>query len=128
MAEKREGEKFMQNKGKLFLPMMLWIFLCCYFMQLFNFPNVLTILFGGITIMSLAIKQKKICFDLPTLLVIITIASFFIIVYGKRAFTMSLSYVSIVIFMLGYYLSWEIAGQENCEKKYFEIKVIDRIG
>ena len=108
----------MQNKIKDISIVALWLFLCCYFMQLFNFPNVLTLLFGGIAILVLMLKQKCIRVDLETLLIVTTIASYFIIVYGQRAFTMSLSYVSIVIFVLAHYLGNELKANKKSEYLY----------
>lgn len=117
-CEKNRGESFMYNKIKDISIVALLLFLCCYFMQLFNFPNVLTLLFGGISILTLMLKQKRIRVDLETLLIVTTIASYFIIVYGQRAFTMSLSYVSIVIYVLAHYLGYEIKASEKSEHLY----------
>lgn len=99
----------------------LWIFLCCYFMQLFNFPNVLTILIGSVFCLYFLIKQKKFRLDLPTVLLITSLASYYLILHGTRAFTMSLPYSGMVIYVLANYLGNEIYHSENREKNYILI-------
>ena len=96
----------------------VYIFLLCYFMMLFDFPNKLTILFGSIICMVLLVKQRKFRLDLGICLLTATLASYFIIIEGAvRAFTMSLPYVGIVIYVLAHYLSCEVFQMDNREKK-----------
>lgn len=118
----------MQNKKQEICVMALWFFLCFYFMQLFNFPNKLTLLFGGIAILALAIKQKKIRIDLMIFVLTLTIASYFIIVHGQRAFTMALSYVSIIILVLAVYLGYEIHGKDRKETLFITLLITIVIG
>ena len=94
------------------------IFLICYFMMLFDFPNRLTILFGSIICLALLIKQRKFRLDAGICLLTLTLASYFMILYGvPRALTMSLPYVGLVIYVLANYLSCEVLGQQQGEKK-----------
>lgn len=94
------------------------IFLLCYFMMLFDFPNRLTILFGSIICLVLLVQQRKFRLDLGIFLLILTLSSYFIILYGiPRAFTMSLPYVGLVIYVLAHYLSCEVLGQEHGENR-----------
>ena len=95
----------------------IWVFLCCYFMQLFNFPNVITIMIGGLLCLLFVIRQSKFRLDAGTILLTITLASYFIILYGVRAFSMSLPYVGILIYVLGNYLTCQIMEDEKPEKK-----------
>lgn len=94
------------------------LFLCCYFVMLFDFPNRITILLGSIICMMLWYQQKCFRLDLNTILVTITISSYYIILYGTRAFTMSLPYVGILLYVLGNYLSAQVAEKKNYEKFY----------
>ena len=96
----------------------VWVFLCCYFMQLFNFPNVLTIFFGGIFCFVLLLKQKKFRMDLETILLVVSLATYYLILHGTRAFTMSLPYAGIVIYVLANYLGSEVYQDEKAEQKY----------
>lgn len=105
------------KKGKLTFAV-VWIFLLCYFMMLFDFPNKLTILFGSIICLCLWKKQGKFRLDIGICLLTLTMASYHIIVYGTRAFTMSLPYVPLVIFVLGHYLACEVYCYKNREKAF----------
>ena len=86
--------------------------------MLFDFPNRITILLGSIICMMLWYQQKCFRLDLNTILVTITISSYYIILYGTRAFTMSLPYVGILLYVLGNYLSAQVAEKKNYEKFY----------
>lgn len=100
----------------------VWVFLCCYFMQLFNFPNVLTIAIGGMFCLIMLIRQKCFRLDIGTVLLTLTMASYFFILYGKRAFTMSLPYVGVLIYVLAHYLSCEIEiNHTDKENLYWKI-------
>lgn len=95
------------------------IFLCCYFMQLFNFPNVLTILLGGACCFAMLIKQKKFRLDIETALLIFSMFSYYVIMHGTRGFTMSLPYAGIVIYVLAHYLTYEVLQNRKNSEKYF---------
>ncbi len=110
MLEKLQSEKIQKISWYALL-----VFLCCYFMMLFDFPNVVTIFFGSMICLILMIKQKKFRLDLGTCLLTITIASYFLIVFGTRGFTMSLPYVGILMYVLGNYVSNEIKENDNKE-------------
>lgn len=109
-------EKLQQEKvQKVFWGAVL-LFLCCYFMSLFDFPNVLTILFSGLICLVLFLKQKVLRIDLGICLLIITMISYFLIVFGTRGLTMSLTYVGLAIYVLGNYLGAEAKTQKDKEK------------
>ena len=121
-------EKLQQEKVQRILWGAVLIFLCCYFMSLFDFPNVLTILFGSLICLVLLLKQKCFRLDLGICLLTITIASYFLIVFGSRGFTMSLPYVGLVMYVLGNYLSSEIKTKEDKEKKYLLVLLMIVLG
>lgn len=112
-------DRLNHKKTKSVMFCTVWVFLCCYFMQLFNFPNVLTILLGGSICLVLLIKQKCFRLDVGTILLTLTIASYFIIMYGKRAFTMSLPYVGVLIYVLANYLTCEVKESTENHEKYY---------
>lgn len=98
---------------------LVWVFLCCYFMQLFNFPNVLTIVIGSFFCLAMLVKQKRFRLDLGTVLLTLTMASYFLILYGNRAFTMALPYVGVLIYVLAHYLACEIEIDHVDKEKYY---------
>lgn len=114
-------KKFMNNNMQTITFGAIWIFLCCYFMQFFDFPNRLTILFGSIICLGLLVKQKKFRLDIGCVLLTLTIASYHIILHGTRAFTMSLPYVGILMYVLGNYLSCEIKDDKDSDLKFVRL-------
>ena len=108
----------MKSKKEKFTFIVMWIFLLCYFMMLFDFPNKLTILFGSMICLGLWIRQRAFRLDVGICLLTLTMASYHIIVYGMRAFTMSLPYVPLVVYVLGNYISCEIYSHNNKEQNY----------
>lgn len=111
-------EKLQQKKVQTIFWTAVMLFLCCYFVMLFDFPNRITILLGSTVCLLLWNKQKYFRLDMNTCLITVTIASYFIIVHGTRAFTMSLPYVGILMYVLGNYLSGEVKEKQNYDKFY----------
>ena len=110
----------MQNRvkfGKITFAL-VFVFLSCYFMQLFNFPNVLTIFIGGSLCLVMMIEQRKIRLDVETVLLILSMATYFIIIHGARGITMSLPYAGIVIYVLAHYLTYEAMNNKVNSEKY----------
>ena len=93
------------------------VFLLCYFMLFFDFPNLLTVLFGSAICLVLIIKQKKLRLDVGTILLSVTIVSYFFIRYGlENAIALGLPYVGILMYVLANYLSSELKTKEESEK------------
>lgn len=111
-------EKLQQKNVKMIFWSAVMVFLCCYFMMLFDFPNRITSLLGSLICLMLLIRQRAFRLDLNTVLLTVTIASYYIILYGTRAFTMSLPYVGILMYVLGNYLSAEVEERQDSEKFY----------
>lgn len=111
-------EKLQQKNVQSIFWTAVTVFLCCYFVMLFDFPNRITILLGSITCLLLIYRQKCFRLDLNTILITVTISSYYIILYGTRAFTMSLPYVGILMYVLGNYLSSEVKEKHDYEKFY----------
>ena len=98
------------------------LFLLCYFMMLFDFPNILTVIIGTTICSFLLVRQKIFRLDIGTCLLVITITSYFIIRYGvTQAFAMGLPYVGILMYVLANYLSCEAKTKENSERLLFMI-------
>ena len=121
-------EKLQQGKTQKILWIAVLIFLCCYFMQLFDFPNVLTIAGGALICLFLLIKQKRFRLDLGICLLTITIVSYFVIVFGIRGLTMSLPYVGLVMYVLGNYLACEVKMEDDKEKRFFLMRFMIILG
>lgn len=111
-------EKLQQENVQTVLWGAVLVFLCCYFMMLFDFPNVLTIIFGAVICFVLLIKQRRFRIDVGICLLTITMVSYFVIVFGTRGFTMSLPYVGLVMYVLGNYLGSEVKTKEDSERKF----------
>lgn len=111
-------EKLQQENVQTVLWGAVLVFLCCYFMMLFDFPNVLTIIFGAVICLVLLIKQRRFRIDVGICLLTITMVSYFVIVFGTRGFTMSLPYVGLVMYVLGNYLGSEVKTKEDSERKF----------
>lgn len=98
------------------------VFLLCYFMLFFDFPNLLTVLFGSAICLVLLIKQEKLRLDVGTILLSVTIVSYFFIRYGfENAIILGLPYVGILMYVLANYLSSELKTKEESEKLLFII-------
>ena len=116
-----------KNIQKIFWVSVMF-FLCCYFAMVFDFANRITILVGSIICLLIIKKQKRFRLDLNTCLLIITIGSYYLILYGTRAFTMSLPYVGILLYVLGNYLSSEVRQKDNYEKIYLMFLIVLIVG
>lgn len=107
----------MKSKQQTFFFVGICLFLICYFMLFFDFPNLLTVLIGSFICLVLLINQKKLRVDIGTVLLIITIVSYFIIRYGfANAVVMGLPYVGILMYVLANYLSSELKSKEKSER------------
>lgn len=109
----------MQNKKQMALFWCIELFLCIYFMQLFNIPNKLTILIGGLISIILLMQQKRIRIGLGTILLTLTMFSYFIISEGVQGITMTIPYVGVLIYVLADYLSCGITDEKEFEKLFF---------
>lgn len=95
------------------------LFLLSYFMMLFDFPNLLTVIIGTFICFILLFRQKSFRFDIGTCLLSITIVSYFIIRYGfAEAIVMGLPYVGILMYVLANYLACEIKTKEKSEQLF----------
>lgn len=87
---------------------MILIYLTCYFIKLFGFPDLLMLVLGAIFCLILLLKQKKLRVDLGVCLVAITMFSYCIVVFGIRAIAIMMPYIPVLVYVLSHYLSKEI--------------------
>ena len=97
-----------KNKKEAILYALIIVYLACYFMQLFGFPDLLMLVLGAAFCLILLIKQKKLRIDLGVCLVSVTMFSYCIVVFGIRAIAIMMPYIPVVIYVLSHYLSKEV--------------------
>ena len=104
-------------------------FLFCYYVMLFDFHNLLTVLIGGCICLLLWFRHQKIEVVIGTVLLAVTVLSYYIIRYGfKSALVMGLPYVGIVMGLLGICLSCEAKRRSDSEKLLYGILFILILG
>ncbi len=102
---------------------LILIYLTCYFIQLFGFPDLLMLVLGAIFCLILLLKQKKLRVDIGVCLIAITMFSYCIVVFGIRAIAIMMPYIPVLIYVLSHYISKEI---KKSDKTGIELtKVID---
>lgn len=92
---------------------LVMVYLTCYFMNLFGFPDFLMLVIGAGFCLILLIKQRKIRVDLGLSLLSITMFSYCIIVFGIRAIGIMMPYIPLVIYILANYLGREFKNQKK---------------
>lgn len=90
------------------------LFLCCYFMQIFDFPNILTVLLGGVLYLALVWQQKQVKIDLGICLLAVTMGSYYLIVNGTRGLLFSILYIPLVLYLVA---GAAVGNGEDCERK-----------
>ena len=103
----------MKNKKETILFTLVMVYLTCYFMQLFGFPDLLMLVLGAVFCLILLFKQKKFRIDLGVCLMAITMFSYCIVVLGIRAIAIMMPYIPIVMYVLSHYLSKEIKKRDR---------------
>lgn len=93
------------------------IYLFCYFVRIFNFPNELTVILGGILCLIMVIQQKCIRINIGICLLTITMISYYVIINGKQGLFFSISYIPLVIYILTDYMTCCVNGNRNSYEK-----------
>ena len=96
-----------KEKGYILYALIL-VYLTCYFIQLFGFPDLLMLVLGAIFCLILLLNQKKLRVDLGVCLIAITMFSYCIVVFGIRAIVIMMPYIPVLMYVLSHYLSKEI--------------------
>ena len=111
----------MKEKAEPIIFISILAYLCCYFLQLFKFPNILMLGIGACFCLVLLLKQKRIRISLGLCLMAVTMFSFCIIQFGIRAIVSMMPYVILVMWVLADYLGAEFKGRTDGESKMIYI-------
>lgn len=93
------------------------VFLCCYFMRLFAFPNVLTVIAGAGLCLVMLLQQKRIRIHPGICLLALTMISYYVIVNGVRGLFFTILYIPLVIYVLANATVCGIKDDQAFEKK-----------
>lgn len=95
------------------------LFLFCYFTQLLNFPNILTVVLGAVLCLFMVIQQKCIRIDAGLLLLTLALVSYYVIVNGIRGVAFTILYIPLVISVLTNYTVCSLKDDAKREQKFF---------
>lgn len=96
----------MQIKKETAILGTVWLFLCCYFMQILGFPNILTVFLGAGLCLVLVIEQKCLRIDVGLILLAITMLSYYGIANGIRGVFYLIAYIPLIFYILGNYMAY----------------------
>ena len=96
----------------------LILFLFCYFMRLFAFPNVLTALIGAGICLVMVLQQKRIRIDAGICLLALAMVSYYVIVNGVRGLFFTILYLPLIFYVLANYAVCRIREEKDFEKKF----------
>lgn len=103
----------LKKDKELILYTLILIYLTCYFIKLFGFPDLLMLVLGAVFCLILLLKQKKFRIDAGVCLIAITMFSYCIVVFGIRAIAIMMPYIPVVMYVLSHYLSKEIMKHDK---------------
>ena len=89
------------------------MFLCCYFMQIFNMPNVIVVGIGAILCLVMLIQQKRFRIDIGICLLAVTMISYYVIVNGMRGAFFVVLYIPLILYEMGNYSVWAIKKDDK---------------
>lgn len=118
----------MKEKMQMITFWTVCIFLFCYFLRILNFPNELTVVFGGILCLVLLAQQKIIRIDLGICLLAIALASYYVIINGSAGMFYAILYIPLVVYELGNYMVRSSNGKENLNNKLLLLIFIMIVG
>lgn len=81
------------------------IFLFCYFVRIFNFPNELIFVIGALGCLLLVWQHKKLKIDLGLCLIAVTMFSYYLITSGVQSLKYSIVYIPMIIYLLAKYMT-----------------------
>lgn len=93
------------------------LFLCCYFMQIFNLPNVLTVILGAGFCLAMLIQQKRVRIDAGICLLALTMVSYYVIVNGVRGLGYAILYIPLILYIIANYAVNSLQDEKECDKK-----------
>ena len=107
----------MKEKIQPMIFISMLIYLSCYFLQLFKFPDILMLGIGACFCLWFVIKQKRIRISLGLMLLVITMFSFCMIQFGITAIFARMIYIILLIWIFAEYLGADLKNEEKGEIK-----------
>lgn len=104
------------------------LYLFCYFTLIFDFPHILTLVFGAVLCAAMLVTQKKFRLDIGVCLLAVSMMMHFTILYGTSGLFSMITYVPIVIYVVAHYAGCSIKGQKNTEEKFLLLILILVLG
>ena len=104
------------------------LYLCCYFLKIFDFPNELTVILGGLLCGAMVIQEKCIRIDVGICLLTVTMLSYYLIVNGKEGLFYSILYIPLVIYILTIYFVNRVQIYDNKNKILFALLLAVVVG
>lgn len=96
------------------------VYLCLYFIKLFNFPDLLMLVLGAALCLGLLINQKQLRINLGLCFITITMYSYCMVVWGIRGAVIMLTYIPILMCLLSDYLGAYIGQSKDKEKNFLK--------
>ena len=109
----------MKNKVQTMAFWIVLIYLCCYFLKIFDFPNELTVILGGLLCGVMVLQEKYIRIDVGICLLTVAMFSYYLIVNGKEGLFYSILYIPLIIYILTNYLVNSVQIYDNKNKLLF---------
>lgn len=107
----------MKEKIQLMIFISILVYLSCYFLQVFKFPDILMLGIGACFCLWFVIKQKKIRISLGLVLLAATMFPFCIIQFGTTAIFARMIYIILLMWILADYLGADLLVEKNGEIK-----------
>lgn len=98
----------MKEKAQTITFAAVLVFLCCYFMQLLNMPNVIVVGIGVVLCLIMLLQQKVFRIDIGICLLAITMISYYVIVNGIQGAFFAVLYIPLILYEMGNYAACAI--------------------
>lgn len=98
----------MKEKAQTITFAAVLVFLCCYFMQLLNMPNVIVVGIGVVLCLIMLLQQKVFRIDIGICLLAITMISYYVIVNGIQGAFFVVLYIPLILYEMGNYAACAI--------------------
>mgnify|MGYP003309240430 CR=1 FL=1 len=107
----------MKDKMQRFTFSIIWVYFCCYFLQIFDLQNEMVLIIGACLSLLVVIQQKLIRVDLGICLLAITLVSYYFIINGVQGLKYSILYIPLVVYVLANYMTSGLEKNEELNKK-----------
>ena len=107
----------MKAKAQIWTFGLVLIYFCCYFLQVYRFPDILMLGIGAVFCLLFLLKQKRIRISLGLILLAVTMFSFCIIQFGIEAIFAKMIYIVLLMWILADYLGIELQTISQGEEK-----------